>query len=52
MSIKIQGGTARAGDPPLCHTCRHATIVRGARLGEEIIDCGMPYAERHVLDDE
>ena len=40
MSIKIQGGTARAGDPPLCHTCRHATIVRGARLSEEIIDCG------------
>ena len=39
MPIKIQGGTARAGDPPLCHSCRHATVARGLRLRDEIIWC-------------
>ena len=39
MPIKIRGGTTRRGEPPLCATCRHATIVRGARLRDEIVDC-------------
>jgi hypothetical protein len=48
MRIKIHGGTPTSGEP-LCHTCRHSTIIRGARLTEEIIECrivdrGVPFA--------
>jgi hypothetical protein len=39
MRFKIQGGTASHGEPPLCHTCRFATIVRGHRLRDEIVEC-------------
>jgi hypothetical protein len=39
MPIKIRGGTARCGEPPLCATCRYATIVRGASLRDEIVEC-------------
>lgn len=39
MRIKIQGGTARDDEPSLCHTCRFATIVKGRRLRDEIIEC-------------
>jgi len=39
MHIKIRGGTAHNSDPPLCHTCRHATVTRGRRLRDEIIEC-------------
>src|SRR5690242_18625713 len=40
MRLKIQGGTAHLGDPPLCHTCRHATVIKGPRLKDEIVECG------------
>ena len=39
MRIKIREGTARSGDTPLCHTCRHACIVRGRSLRDEIVEC-------------
>lgn len=39
MHLKIHGGTAPGSSHSLCHTCRHATIVRGARLAEEVIEC-------------
>lgn len=39
MRLKIEGGTAVHGAPSLCTTCRHATIVRGAALRDEIIEC-------------
>jgi hypothetical protein len=39
MHIKIRGGTARQGDSSLCHTCRHATVVRGRRADEELVEC-------------
>ena len=39
MRIKIQGGTAHEGDAPLCQTCRRATVVRGPRLRDEIVQC-------------
>lgn len=39
MHIKIEGGTAREGDAPLCHTCRSATIARGPRLADELVEC-------------
>jgi hypothetical protein len=40
MRIQIHGGTASHGDPPLCQTCRFATIVKGPRIRDEIVECG------------
>jgi hypothetical protein len=40
MRLKIQGGTARYGEPSLCLTCRYATIIRGPGLRDRIVDCG------------
>jgi hypothetical protein len=39
MHIKIQGGTVQNGQSSLCHSCRKATVVKGARLRDEIIEC-------------
>jgi hypothetical protein len=39
MRIKIRGGTADHGEPSLCLTCRFATVVKGQRLRDEIIEC-------------
>ena len=39
MRVTIQGGTVRHGDPSLCDTCRFATIIRGQRPDDEIVDC-------------
>lgn len=39
MRVKIQGGTATSGEPSLCVTCRYATIIKGARLRDEIVEC-------------
>ena len=41
MRIKIHGGTVQNGQPSLCHTCQHATVVRGARLRDEIVECAV-----------
>ncbi len=41
MGIRIQGGTVRHGDPSLCLTCRHATVVQGQSLQDRIVDCGL-----------
>lgn len=39
MHVKIHGGTAPGDASSHCHICRHATIVRGSRLSEEVIEC-------------
>jgi hypothetical protein len=39
MRVKINGGTAAAGEGPLCPTCRHATIVRGTAANDLIVEC-------------
>ena len=39
MEIKVRGGTADHGQRSLCETCRWSTIIRGTRLGEEIVEC-------------
>jgi len=39
MRLKIRGGTVQHGEPSLCLTCRHATIVKGQSLREEIVQC-------------
>lgn len=39
MRLKIHGGTTNHSEPPLCTTCRFATIIRGRRLGDTIVEC-------------
>jgi len=44
MKVKIRGGTVDHGDPPLCSSCRYATIARGPSLRDEIVSCSrLPY---------
>ena len=40
MRLKIVGGTVQHGEPSLCGTCRHATVVKGTALKDEIVECG------------
>lgn len=49
MRIKIRGGTVQHGEAPLCHTCRHATIVRGAGLRDEVIECAQLSRPHHRI---
>ena len=39
MRMKIRGRTVNEGEPPLCQTCRYATVVRGPALRDEIVEC-------------
>jgi hypothetical protein len=39
VRIKIKGGTVAHHERPLCETCRWSTVIRGARLGQEIVEC-------------
>jgi len=39
MRLRIEGGTARMDGPSLCVSCRHALIIHGSRLRDEIIEC-------------
>ena len=49
MYVKIRGGTVTDGHTPLCQTCRHATIVKGSRLRDEFVDCGLlGYGGRQI----
>lgn len=41
MHIKIQGGTVQNGQSSLWQPCRHATVVRGSRLHDEIVECAV-----------
>ena len=40
MLLKVHGGTPAQTGESLCDTCRHARIVRGRRLEEELVICG------------
>ncbi len=49
IKVKIRGGTVDHGEPPLCETCRHATVARGRTLREEVVLCSrMPLTDRRV----
>lgn len=49
MRVSIRGGTVDHGEPPLCSSCRHATIARGRTLREELVFCGqMPFVDRKI----
>jgi hypothetical protein len=39
VRINVRGGTVDHGQRSLCETCRWATIVRGTRLEDEIVEC-------------
>ena len=39
MRIKVQGGTVNHGQRSLCETCRWSTVIRGAKLGDQIVEC-------------
>lgn len=40
MHVRIQGGSARHDEPPLCETCRFAMTARGSAVRDEIVRCG------------
>src|SRR5260221_8080676 len=49
MRVKIRGGTANQGEPSLCLTCRYATIVKGASLRDEIVECAqLSYGRNRI----
>ncbi len=49
MRVKIHGGTADHGAPSLCLTCRWATVIRGPRLSNEIVECSqLSFTARRV----
>jgi hypothetical protein len=49
VRIKIQGGTADHSQRSLCETCRWSTVIRGAKLGEEIVECNqLSYRNQRV----
>jgi hypothetical protein len=49
MKVKIQGGTADHGASSLCLSCRWATVIRGPRLSQEIVECSqLSYHARRV----
>ena len=49
MRIKIRGGTVDHGQRSLCETCRWATVIRGAKLGDEIVECNqLSYRNQRV----
>jgi hypothetical protein len=40
---KVQGGTPDHGEASLCMSCRHASIVKGMRESEMLIQCSELY---------
>lgn len=39
MRINVRGGTVKDGHRTLCESCRWSTVIRGARIGDEIVEC-------------
>lgn len=49
MRIQVRGGTVDHGQRSLCESCRWATVVRGPRVGDEIVECGrLSYRNQRV----
>ena len=48
MRVKVYDGTPANDERSLCNTCRHSTIISGAALDEEIVQCnaGVVHAVR------
>jgi hypothetical protein len=39
VRIKVRGGTVDHGRRSLCESCRWSTVIRGPKLGDEIVEC-------------
>jgi len=48
MRLKIHDGTVDGSNVPLCQSCRHAVVVRGARLNDEVVECRMLDEPRRI----
>jgi hypothetical protein len=49
VRINVRGGTVDHGQRSLCETCRWATIIRGTRLEDEIVECSeLGYHDRRI----
>jgi hypothetical protein len=50
VRIKVRGGTpADHGQRSLCESCRFSTVIRGAKLGDEIVECSqLSYVNQRV----
>jgi hypothetical protein len=49
VQIKIRGGTADHSQPSLCESCRWSTVIRGKRLGDQIVECSqLSYQNNRV----
>src|SRR5215475_8774439 len=49
MQAKVHDGTPQHGEPSLCTSCRHATVVRGHRLEDEIVECSQLWSDRKFI---
>lgn len=49
MHIKVRGGTVQHGDPSLCNTCCHSTIIRGETLDQRIVECHASVTRGRVI---
>jgi hypothetical protein len=41
MRVRIRGGTVDHGQPSLCSSCSFSVVIKGARLGDEIVVCNL-----------
>jgi hypothetical protein len=49
VRINVRGGTVDHGQRSLCETCRWATIIRGTRLEDQIVECSeLSYHNRRI----
>ena len=49
MRINVRGGTVDHGRRSLCESCRCATVIRGPRIGDEIVECcQLSWRDRRV----
>jgi hypothetical protein len=49
VRINVRGGTVDHGRRSLCESCRWSTVIRGPKLGDEIVECyQLSYINRRV----
>lgn len=49
MRINVRGGTVNHGGRSLCESCRWSTVIRGPKLGDEIVECNqLSYRNQRI----
>jgi hypothetical protein len=49
VRISVQGGTVNHERRSLCESCRWSTVIRGPKLGDEIVECNqLSYYNQRV----